>query len=67
MSLEEIVSKVDDIGARVVEITGGEPLVHRNAFVLAERLLDGATRSWWRPPAPWTSRPSMPGSTRSWT
>jgi 7-carboxy-7-deazaguanine synthase len=40
MSLEDIVSKVDDIGARVVEITGGEPLVHRNAFMLAERLLD---------------------------
>lgn len=40
MSLDEIVAQVDDIGTRLVEITGGEPLVHRNAFVLAERLLD---------------------------
>jgi 7-carboxy-7-deazaguanine synthase len=28
------------IGTNVVEITGGEPLIHRNAFVLAQRLLD---------------------------
>jgi 7-carboxy-7-deazaguanine synthase len=40
MSLDEIVAQVDDIGTRLVEITGGEPLVHRNAFVLAEQLLD---------------------------
>ncbi len=40
MSLDAIVARVEEIGTRVVEITGGEPLVHRNAFVLTERLLD---------------------------
>ena len=40
MSLDDIVSRVRAIGTPVVEITGGEPLVHRNAFVLVERLLD---------------------------
>jgi 7-carboxy-7-deazaguanine synthase len=40
MTLDEIIARVDAIGTRVVEITGGEPLVHRNAFVLTERLLD---------------------------
>jgi 7-carboxy-7-deazaguanine synthase len=40
MTLDEIVARVDAIGTPVVELTGGEPLVHANAFVLAERLLD---------------------------
>ena len=40
MSLAAIIARVDEIGTRLVEITGGEPLIHRNAFVLAERLLD---------------------------
>jgi 7-carboxy-7-deazaguanine synthase len=40
MSLDDILHRVQEIGTPVVEITGGEPLVHRNAFVLAERLLD---------------------------
>ncbi len=40
MSLDAIAARVDEIGAPLVEITGGEPLVHRNAFTLAERLLD---------------------------
>ncbi|HUF13873.1 MAG TPA: 7-carboxy-7-deazaguanine synthase QueE [Longimicrobiales bacterium] len=40
MMLDDIVERVDAIGTRVVEITGGEPLVHRNAFVLVERLLE---------------------------
>lgn len=40
LALDDIVAKVDEIGTRLVEITGGEPLIHRNAFVLAERLLD---------------------------
>ncbi len=40
MTLDEIVARVEQIGTRVVEITGGEPLIHRNAFVLATRLLD---------------------------
>jgi 7-carboxy-7-deazaguanine synthase len=40
MSIDDIVARVDAIGTPLVEITGGEPLIHRNAFVLAERLLD---------------------------
>ncbi len=40
MSLDGIMEEVERLGAPVVEITGGEPLVHRNAFVLARRLLD---------------------------
>ena len=40
MSLDAIIARVDEIGTRVVEVTGGEPLSHRNAFVLVERLLD---------------------------
>jgi 7-carboxy-7-deazaguanine synthase len=38
--LDDIVARVDEIGTPVVEVTGGEPLVHRNAFVLVQRLLD---------------------------
>lgn len=40
LSLDEIIARVDEIGTPVVELTGGEPLIHRNAFVLAERLLE---------------------------
>jgi 7-carboxy-7-deazaguanine synthase len=40
MELEEIVRRVEEIGTPVVELTGGEPLVHPNAFVLARMLLD---------------------------
>ena len=40
MTLRDIVARVDDIGTRVVEVTGGEPLIHRNAFVLVRQLLD---------------------------
>ncbi len=39
MSLDDILDEVRRFPTRLVEITGGEPLVHRNAFVLAERLL----------------------------
>jgi 7-carboxy-7-deazaguanine synthase len=39
-TLEEIVEEVQSIGTLLVEITGGEPLAHPNAFVLAKRLLD---------------------------
>lgn len=39
-TLEEIVARVEEIGTPVVELTGGEPLIHRNAFRLAELLLD---------------------------
>jgi 7-carboxy-7-deazaguanine synthase len=40
MTLDAILEAVRDAGAPVVEITGGEPLIHRNAFVLAHRLLE---------------------------
>lgn len=40
MSLDEIVARVDEIGTALVELTGGEPLVHPGAFELARRLLD---------------------------
>jgi 7-carboxy-7-deazaguanine synthase len=40
LTLEAIVAKVRSIGTNLVEMTGGEPLVHPNAFRLAELLLD---------------------------
>lgn len=44
LSLEAIVSQVRSIGTSLVELTGGEPLMHPNAFRLAELLLnDGFT------------------------
>lgn len=39
MDLDRILERVREVGCPVVEITGGEPLVHRNAFELADRLL----------------------------
>jgi 7-carboxy-7-deazaguanine synthase len=40
LSLDEIVERVREIGTPLVEITGGEPLIHPGAFTLARRLLD---------------------------
>jgi len=40
MSLADINARVAEIGTPLVEVTGGEPLIQRNAFVLAQRLLD---------------------------
>ena len=40
MTLDSLVMKCDEIGTNLIEITGGEPLIHRNAFVLARMLLD---------------------------
>lgn len=40
MSLDAIVDRVRAIGTPLVEVTGGEPLIHRNAFRLVQRLLD---------------------------
>jgi 7-carboxy-7-deazaguanine synthase len=40
MTLDDLVARCDEIGTNLVEITGGEPLIHRNAFVLARMLLD---------------------------
>jgi 7-carboxy-7-deazaguanine synthase len=40
MALDAIVARVAEIGTRLVEVTGGEPLAHRNAFPLVRMLLD---------------------------
>lgn len=40
LSIQGIVQQVHDIGCPLVEITGGEPLIHSNAFRLATELLD---------------------------
>ncbi len=40
MSLDDIMARIREIGCPLVEITGGEPLIHRNTFVLAERLVE---------------------------
>jgi 7-carboxy-7-deazaguanine synthase len=40
MSLDDILERVRGLGTPLVEVTGGEPLAHPNAFVLVERLLD---------------------------
>lgn len=40
MTLPEIEAAVAAFGTPLVEVTGGEPLAHRNAFPLVERLLD---------------------------
>ncbi|MSR35671.1 MAG: radical SAM protein [Gemmatimonadetes bacterium] len=40
MTLDAIVERVRELGTGLVELTGGEPLVHANALVLIERLLD---------------------------
>jgi 7-carboxy-7-deazaguanine synthase len=40
LSLDAIIERVHRIGTPLVELTGGEPLVHRSAFRLVERLLD---------------------------
>jgi 7-carboxy-7-deazaguanine synthase len=43
-TLDQIVKEVRSIGTSLVEITGGEPLAHPNAYVLVERLLnEGST------------------------
>jgi 7-carboxy-7-deazaguanine synthase len=40
MTLDEIVAEVEAVGTPLVEITGGEPLAHPNAFPLAEMLAE---------------------------
>ncbi len=40
MTLDDLVARCDEIGTNLIEITGGEPLIHRNAFVLTRMLLD---------------------------
>lgn len=40
MTVDEVVERVQALGKRRVEITGGEPLLQKGAPVLAQRLLD---------------------------
>ncbi len=40
LSEDEVVGKIDEIGLRTVEITGGEPLLQDGVFPLVKRLLD---------------------------
>jgi 7-carboxy-7-deazaguanine synthase len=40
LSLDEIMARVEALNTQLVEVTGGEPLAHRNAFELVRRLLD---------------------------
>jgi 7-carboxy-7-deazaguanine synthase len=40
LSLESLVDRAREIGARLVEVTGGEPLVHPGAFRLCALLAD---------------------------
>lgn len=39
MTLDEVMSKVADLGGKLVEITGGEPLLQRPVYPLMDRLL----------------------------
>lgn len=40
MSIDEILTKVDELGINLVEITGGEPLLQKNCVALARRLVE---------------------------
>lgn len=40
MTVDEVVRKVQSYGCRLVEITGGEPLVQQEVYPLTERLCD---------------------------
>ncbi len=40
LSVEDVMQKVRDFGCRLVEVTGGEPLAQREAFVLIGRLCE---------------------------
>jgi 7-carboxy-7-deazaguanine synthase len=40
MEIEEVMEQVRAMNCRLVEVTGGEPLVQREAFTLIERLCD---------------------------
>lgn len=39
-SIDDTIAEVDRIGVKLVEVTGGEPLVHRQAIPLMQRLVD---------------------------
>jgi 7-carboxy-7-deazaguanine synthase len=39
LTLKEIIGRVEEMGTKLVQITGGEPLIHPNAFLLAQEFL----------------------------
>jgi 7-carboxy-7-deazaguanine synthase len=41
MTIDEIVAQVDAYGSRLVEVTGGEPLLQKEVYPLMKRLLEG--------------------------
>lgn len=41
MALEQVTARIEALGTPLVELTGGEPLLQREAFTLMERLCDG--------------------------
>jgi 7-carboxy-7-deazaguanine synthase len=41
MALEDVVAEVDRLGCPLVELTGGEPMLQKEAVPLMERLLEG--------------------------
>src|SRR5512141_1909522 len=41
---DEVAERVDAMGLRTVELTGGEPLLQEGVFPLVKRLLDGGYR-----------------------
>ncbi|MDP3980675.1 MAG: radical SAM protein [Chlamydiota bacterium] len=43
-SIEEVLIRVREIGLSLVEITGGEPLIQKDAFTLASQLADAHTK-----------------------
>jgi 7-carboxy-7-deazaguanine synthase len=40
MTIEDVCAEVDRFGCRLVEVTGGEPLLQREVYPLMDRLLD---------------------------
>lgn len=44
MTLDEVMARVRDFGGKLVEITGGEPLLQREVYELMERLLAAGYR-----------------------
>ena len=44
MTIEDVMERVDDLGCRLVEVTGGEPLLQREVYALMDRLLTDGYR-----------------------
>ena len=44
LSVDEVVARVGELGGKLVELTGGEPLLQKEAVPLLQRLLDDGYR-----------------------